>query len=260
MQPKAETTCIDSTYNSGLPTFADVGDPVSDQARHEPEPCVSYDTTHPTTRTYFGLDGAYVFFNERLFSARLPPCLITLQRKNRAYGYFAGDRFGARDRTEIIDEIALNPSFFAECSVEDTLSTLVHEMVHLQQKHFGAPPRRGYHNREWAGMMRAVGLIPSASGEPGGKETGQRVSHYVEPGGRFAQACAELVDLRGDTVPYVELGSELERETRERKAASKTKYTCPACGANAWAKPGIALDCGACKQPMDVAPANRTSG
>lgn len=260
MQPMDETVYLSSIFDKRRSTFDDVVVPIGDEAQPEPGSSVSYDTTDPTSRTYFGLTGAYVFFNERLFSARLPPCLITLQRKNRAYGYFAGDRFGARDGTEIIDEIALNPSFFAECSVEDTLSTLVHEMAHLQQKHFGTPPRRGYHNREWAGMMRAVGLIPSTSGEPGGKETGQRISHYIEAGGRFAQACAELVDLRGDTVPYVELGSELERETRERKTASKTKYTCPACGANAWAKPRIALDCGACKQPMDVAPANGTSG
>ncbi|MGD0105144.1 MAG: hypothetical protein ABSC06_14035 [Rhodopila sp.] len=35
----------------------------------------------PTSRTYNGLDGAYSFFNQRLFSATLPDCLITLQRK-----------------------------------------------------------------------------------------------------------------------------------------------------------------------------------
>ena len=40
------------------------------------------------------------------------PCLVTLQRKNKAYGCFAGGRFGPRDGTEITDEIALNPSHF----------------------------------------------------------------------------------------------------------------------------------------------------
>ena len=57
---------------------------------------------------------------------------------------------------------------------EQTLSTLVHEMTHLQQQHFGKPSRSGYHNKEWGLLMRAVGLIPSSTGEPGGKETGQR--------------------------------------------------------------------------------------
>ena len=31
-------------------------------------------------------------------------------------------------------------------------------------------------------MMRAVGLIPSHTGEPGGREVGQKVSHYIEKG------------------------------------------------------------------------------
>ncbi len=33
---------------------------------------------------------------------------------------------------------------------------------------------------------------------------------------------------------------------RKKKTASKTKYTCPACGQNAWAKPGAQLICGDC--------------
>ena len=41
---------------------------------------------------------------------RLPRCLITMQRKPGANGYFANERFGTRDATEITDEIALNPA------------------------------------------------------------------------------------------------------------------------------------------------------
>jgi hypothetical protein len=207
--------------------------------------------TDPTTRTYAGLTEAYAFFNDRLFSGRLPNCLITMQRRNRTYGYFAGRRFSTRDGVEVTDEIALNPSRFAECSTEETLATLVREMVHLEQEHFGTPSRPGYHNREWATMMRAVGLIPT-TGEPGGKATGQRVGHCIEPDGPFARACAELIEEHGFTVPYVELWDEAEREAREKRAASKTKYTCPGCGVNAWAKPKTALICGDCDRPMEM--------
>lgn len=252
-QPEVENTYLGSTRD-GDPSLSDgVVARANDLLPRGPEPSVSYDTTDPTTRAYSGLTGAYVFFNERLFSGRLPPCLITLQRRNRTYGYFAGDRFGARDGAEIVDEIALNPSYFAACSIADILSTLVHEMVHLQQKQFGTPSRRGYHNLEWGRMMRAVGLVPSATGLPGGKETGQSVSHYIEEGGRFARACAELLDLHGGLVPYVELVSEIEPGTRERKASSKTKYTCLACGMNAWAKPDTRLVCGDCHTRMEAA-------
>ena len=64
---------------------------------------------NPTQRTYRTLDDAYSFFNERLFAKRLPHCLITMQRQSKAYGYFAGGRFGSADGTEVTDEIALNP-------------------------------------------------------------------------------------------------------------------------------------------------------
>jgi hypothetical protein len=39
-------------------------------------------------------------------------------------------------------------------------------MVHLWQHHHGKPSRTGYHNKEWATMMKAVGLIPSDTAAP----------------------------------------------------------------------------------------------
>src|SRR5436305_1416322 len=91
--------------------------------------------SNPTKTTYDGLDAAYDFFNARLFAGALPRCLITMQRKAKAYGYFAGGRFGAA-------------------------------------------------------------------------------------------------------------------AAKKKKAASKTRYTCPDCQANAWAKPEVHLICGECEQRM----------
>jgi hypothetical protein len=206
---------------------------------------------NPTTKTYKSLDDAFVFFNRRLFGGRLPACLITMQRSKSAYGYFAGGRFGSKDGKEITDEIALNPSHFHERSTEQSLSTLVHEMAHLEQHHFGKPSRSGYHNKEWADMMKAVGLIPSDTAAPGGKEVGQKVSHYIEAGGRFERACAELVKQGFDPL-YVELWTEGGEKTRKTKAASKTRYTCPECLTNAWAKPDVHLVCGECDERMEA--------
>jgi predicted SprT family Zn-dependent metalloprotease len=204
---------------------------------------------NPTTKTYSSLDEAFAFFNARLFEGRLPACLITMQRSKSAYGYFAGGRFGSKDGQEVTDEIALNPSHFRDRSTEQSLSTLVHEMTHLEQHHFGKPSRAGYHNKQWAGMMKAVGLIPSDTGAPGGKEIGQKVTHYIEAGGPFERACAELVK-KGFNPLYVELWTEAGEKTRKKKAASKTRYTCPQCQTNAWAKPDVKLICGECDERM----------
>ena len=90
---------------------------------------------NPTAKTYAALNQAFDFFNVSLFGGELPACLVTLQRKNKAYGYFAGGRFGSKDGAEITDEIALNPSHFKSRTDEQSLSTLAHEMAHLWQHH-----------------------------------------------------------------------------------------------------------------------------
>jgi SprT-like family len=206
------------------------------------------------TRTYTNLDAAYAFFNRELFAGKLPACLLTMQRQKGAYGYFSGDRFASiGDPDDITDEIALNPAHFATRTPAKILSTLVHEMVHLWQHRDqeATPGRRGYHNQEWAKKMREVGLIPTDTGQPGGKETGEKVTHIIEDGGRFDKACTAFL-ARHPAILYHDRAGEAQAITRKKKAASKTKYTCPGCGFNAWAKPDGNLWCGDCQEQMDL--------
>nr|WLE92542.1 hypothetical protein BHNBIJOD_00169 [Klebsiella pneumoniae] len=67
----------------------------------------------PTPETYDELQRAYDFFNEKLFSNELPPCLITLQREKRTYGYCSFKRFVGRESGDTVDEIAMNPVYFS---------------------------------------------------------------------------------------------------------------------------------------------------
>lgn len=209
---------------------------------------------NPTLGTYSSLTQAYDFFNSELFGGQLPACLITVQRHKGAYGYFSGDRFSnAANPEELTDEIALNPAHFAKRRPEQTLSTLAHEMCHLWQHHFGKRPRGGYHDRQWAAKMKEIGLIPTSTGQPGGKETGQKVTHIIAEGGPFARACARLLEQHPAILYHDRAGDSEEGEkARKKKAASKTKYTCPSCNTNAWAKPAVNLWCGDCQQPMQA--------
>lgn len=206
----------------------------------------------PTSYTYEGLQLAYDHFNTELFGDELPGCLITMQRHKGAYGYFSPKRFARVGKSEeVTDEIALNPAHFEERGIKDVLSTLVHEMVHLWQEHLGQPPRRCYHNKQWAWKMREVGLVPSTTEQPGGSDTGQRVGHYVRPEGPFELACRAFLVEHNGFLYFDKAGEpELEKE-REKKANSKTKYTCPACELNAWAKPEVHLVCGYCEEDME---------
>lgn len=197
----------------------------------------------PTDETYTEFQQAYNFFNSKLFGGRLPQCLITLQRHARTYGYFSPKRFSRYNETDLVtDEIAMNPEHFIGRDIQDILSTLVHEMVHLQQEHFGRPSRRSYHNHQWADMMRAVGLIPSDTGKEGGRPVGQRVSHYIERGGLFECACQELLK-GGFTISWVDRNKAGDPNPAP---TGRIKYRCNSCGLNAWAKPSISLICGTC--------------
>jgi len=204
------------------------------------------DEHDPTGIAYGELRAAFEHFNIELFDSALPPCLITLQRRRNIYGYFAPSRFRRADGTEQIHEIALNPQSWRKRTIEANLATLVHEMVHLQQHCFGNPSRRGYHNKEWAQMMVAVGLIPSTTGQPGGQQTGQKVTHYIQPGGRFAKACASFLEL-GYGLSFHDLTDDADGKERQ----NKTKFSCPGCGANAWGKPDLNIECRDCHMPMD---------
>lgn len=112
--------------------------------------------------------------------------------EKKTFGYFSPARFASLTG-QTTDEIALNPYYFAVVPIVETLQTLAHEMVHLWQEHLGKPGRGRYHNDEWANKMESIGLMPSSTGQPGGKRTGDMMADYAITGGRFLSACEALL-------------------------------------------------------------------
>lgn len=227
----------------------------------------------PTEEAYGELQAAYDHFNRELFDDTLPPCLITFQREKRTYGYFARERFvsGTGDKT---DEIAMNPAYFAVVPVMEVLQTLVHEMAHLWQFHFGKPGRRGYHNKEWAEKMEAIGLMPSDTGKEGGRKVGEKMADYpiqvilksaadallttdfkITWRDRFPVK-AQLEQVIAGEVEGVELaelealGVEIAAPEGAASKSNRRKYSCEKCEINAWGKPGLNLICGDCQEPL----------
>ena len=200
-----------------------------------------------TSAQYRAFQEAYDFFNAELFAGSLPPVLVTLQRHAKARGYFSPERFTGRIEDAAAHELAMNPDSFTGRTDEEILSTLAHEMAHVWQQAHGTPPRRSYHDRQWAAKMKEIGLQPSDTGMAGGKETGQSVTHYIIPAGAYAKAYAKLkakgFQLHWQSAP--------QGQQAKAKKASKTKFTCPECGQNAWAKPDALLGCGNCYEDGD---------
>lgn len=227
----------------------------------------------PTHETYGELQQAFDHFNIELFDSKLPPCLLTLQREKKTYGYFSAERFGRRGDDVKTDEIALNPAYFGVVPVIEVMQTIAHEMVHLWQHHFGVKAgRRRYHNKEWAEKMESIGLMPSDTGKPGGKKVGERMSDYPINGGAFMQASDKLLTqhfhiswfdrfpAKHVTAQALELatddedgeGADLAITEESQTKPTRAKYTCPTCSTNVWGKPALKLVCGECNGHYEV--------
>lgn len=187
-----------------------------------------------------------------------------------------------------VGEIALNPSLFAEHSWLSLMKAIAQQQCHIWQHMHGTPGRPGYHNSEWSGKMKEIGLLPTATGELGGRSTGQRVVIRIMPNGQFIRACIKFVesypkmpvssrwhfqsinDDSSDIFPPNQLPETVARLTspigewsddpelienenlKEKK--KKLKYTCGECDTNVWGKSGLKLLCAECHTELREVP------
>lgn len=217
--------------------------------------------TSLTNQQYQILDDAYRLYNVKLFANQLPDCMIVLHRKGkRNLGYFHPERFVNREVLEAAkkakkknsvkpdtDELSLNPDSFIGRSDTAILSTLLHEMVHVWQFHLGQKySRNGYHNKEWGNKMKEVGLYPSNTGDEGGKETGQQMTHYIIRKGKFETLTIAFLKNRSIKLSSFPISKEASSQNK-----NKVKFSCPSCSINAWGKPDLNIHCGDCDERMD---------
>ncbi len=229
---------------------------------------------------YVTLSDCYDLFNNSLFEGKLRGCVLTFEDRGQHFGYYCDNGFIDREGSLRRDEICLNPRhFLANTGDLELLQTLVHEQVHQWQFQFGKPSLRTYHNREWADKMLSIGLVPSDTGRPGGRMTGQKMADYPDDRGEFLRIARELLAEKSlvrwykegvairraqeyAAMPLEELppvvaalaesmenGSRSASEERPSKplaAASKVSYQCPKCRARAWGRPNLSLICGRC--------------
>jgi predicted SprT family Zn-dependent metalloprotease len=198
------------------------------------------------------LNRAFDHFNNELFSGSLPRPIFKMIRKKNGRGHFSRKRWVELDEkrngivnldSEFCDEISLNPDLFIARTDEDILSTLVHEMVHQRQYEEGSPGKNGYHNKEWAEMMKDVGLYPSRTGEFGGKEVGPSCSHYIVENDLY-QLSYKKLEKSGFKLDW---GSLMDTsKEQKKKPEQKIKYTCDHCRNKAWGKPDMIILCGTC--------------
>ncbi len=217
----------------------------------------------PTAELFAAYRAQFVYLNRTLFGGELPECVLNFSRHARSYGFFAPGRWRHVEGTRTTHELSLNPDYLATRTPREVASTFVHELCHLWQEVCGKPPRRCYHDWEFARKMESVGLMTSTTGAPGGKRVGQSMTHYIIEGGPFDVAFQNMpadcqLPWRALGVPTAtpktrKGGTEADGEgdgeqgsvpTAGKKDASKTPYQCTC--SRMWGKPGLDATCNLC--------------
>jgi predicted SprT family Zn-dependent metalloprotease len=196
----------------------------------------------PTTEQAQAYQGLYEYFNKELFGDVLSDdVMLNFSRKGQSFGFFRPIAWQGESEATL-GEISLNPDHMKR-GLEPVCGTLVHAMVHKLQHEQGTPSSGKGHNREWGEMMKRVGLYPSSTAQPGGKETGDKVSHYVIEGGVFDLLMKKLPsELK---FPFMGLDGTIQKVKKTPKK-SKFRYACGECGMRVWAKEGVNVVCGEC--------------
>jgi predicted SprT family Zn-dependent metalloprotease len=201
-------------------------------------------TQTPTLAQYGDFEAAYAHLNRGLFDNALPDVMFTLARTRHTNGYIIPEGFNAQTEAgERVAEIGLNPETFANRTPREVLSTLAHEMAHFNLYLDGRMPKNGYHCKRWGKQMKAIGLHPSSTGQPGGKETGIKMTHYIIQGGPFQASATALLSAGWALNYFATPTTEAEKARKRKQRASKTAYVCPCCDAKVWGKPGLNVSC-----------------
>ena len=140
-------------------------------------------------------------FNQKLFEEILgdfvPDCIITLQHKSNMYAEMKPSSYIDLSSNNKVNEICINPQWFGVKPRIEILQYIAHQMVHVYQHAHGEPAGKGKHNEQFLDFMNAIGLMPSDTGMPGGKELGgKKVLNYPIPDGAFLKVANELAESK----------------------------------------------------------------
>lgn len=150
---------------------------------------------------YTTLDQIFDKFN-RTFSDALGGMIerdsfvFTLQRKTNV---ICKAKYQSFENTngDFKHEIAINPEYLSVKPKIEILKSLCQELLLLYRYHHGDPETRqiDLYDEEWGEFMMVMGLMPSNTGKPDGKETGKKMSSYIMSGkGYFVLLCEELAE------------------------------------------------------------------
>lgn len=210
--------------------------------------------TTKMSRTVGQLEKMYNALNLDFFGGSLPLPIITVQSKPGSYGHCSMTKIWQRKDDETYElnvaaEVLMLP-------IEETIDTLIHEMVHLycRQNGIKETSRGGaYHNTKFREEAEKRGLKCIYDKRIGWNTTpsDNLIEYAIDKG------WSELMIARKmafDLPPMMTGGSKEPKEGKEgkeRKPSSTRKYQCPKCGNSVRATKDLNLICGDCMCKME---------
>lgn len=210
--------------------------------------------TTKMSRAVCQLEKMYNVLNMDKFGGALPVPIITIQSKPGSMGHCTVSKvWKQKDNEQYELNIAAEVLNYP---IEETLDTMLHEMVHLYNLENGIQDvSRGgkYHNGKFKAKAEEIGLTCYKAGQYGwNTKPNDSLIEYA-----LSKGWSEIKINRGTAQPIrigvnnVSNNSDNGEKEGGKKPSSTRKYKCPKCGNSCRATKEINLICGDCMVKME---------
>lgn len=209
--------------------------------------------TTKMSRAVSQLEHIYNALNTDFFQDELPIPIITVQSKPGTYGHCTTSKVwqrkdGGAYELNIAAEVLNYP-------IEETLDTMLHEMVHLYCRENGIKEvSRGgkYHNKRFKEEAERRGLVCVPCGQYGWNTTpSDNLVEYA-----LSKGWNEIKIGRGSLPPIIRTGASGTAQTGAettgggKRPSSTRKLQCPKCGCSVRATKTVRIMCMDCMEQM----------
>jgi hypothetical protein len=200
----------------------------------------------PSVEQSENFEEIYQKLNRELFNRALPPVILQIDSKAGDNGCVKPEK--ASKDGNLIDVILLHPQTLHR-PLTEIYAVIARLMVSVWQFHVSKkyPSQSGYCNKEWVSKMREIGLI-TASDTPSGTGWSSEIEHSIDENGKLYNL-VKGIDSKV-SIFWVDRPSDESEKSQKQKSGKRSKYICPKCGLNAWAKTSANLGCFTCNLKM----------
>lgn len=198
------------------------------------------------------LENAYDVLNVRYFEGMLPEVVITVQSSPRAYGHYTP--YDAWKEQEVgYREINIGAERLNR-PIEDTIATLIHEMVHHYCAMNGIKDTsRGgtYHNKRFKAECEKRDLVIGYDSKIGHSPTSPSdgLIAFIEEQGWSG---IDLSRVSGTGLSVGPSGGNMGGNMGGSSKRSVRKYQCPVCGCSVRATKAVNVGCLDCGTEMEL--------